>query len=92
VRSTTLAFLATLVIICTLGGYLLMNYWQRHVTATEAGFIYSFEPVLTSVLALFLPVWIFTWAGLNYANENLTARLLLGSGLVAVANVRLQRR
>ena len=85
-------FLATLVIVCTLGGYLFMNRWQRHVTATEAGLIYCVEPVLTSVLALFLPAWISTWTGINYTNETLTARLLIGGGLVTVANVLLQKR
>jgi len=85
-------FLAMLVILCTLGGYLFMNRWQRHVTATEAGLIYCVEPVLTSLLALFLPAWISTWAGINYTNETLTARLLIGGGLVTVANLLLQRR
>ena len=49
------SYLATLIIVCTLGGYLFMNCWQRDVTATEAGLIYCIEPVITSVLALFLP-------------------------------------
>jgi len=87
-----LTFLGTLVLICTLGGYLFMNRWQRDVTATEAGLIYCVEPVLTSCLALFLPTWISAWAGINYANETLTARLLLGGGLITLANVLLQKR
>jgi drug/metabolite transporter (DMT)-like permease len=86
------SFLAVLVIVCTLGGYLFMNRWQRHVTATEAGLIYCVEPVLTSLLALFLPAWISAWADIPYANETLTARLLIGGGLVTAANVLLQRR
>jgi drug/metabolite transporter (DMT)-like permease len=85
-------FLAVLVIVCTLGGYLFMNRWQRDVTATEAGLIYSVEPVVTSVLTLFLPGLISIWAGINYPNENLTARLLIGGGLVTAANVLLQKR
>lgn len=85
-------FLAMLVILCTIGGYLFMNRWQRYVTATEAGLIYCVEPVLTSLLALFLPALISTWAGINYTNETLTARLLIGGGLVTAANVLLQRR
>ncbi len=85
-------FLAVLVLVCTLGGYLFMNRWQRDVTATEAGLIYCVEPVLTSVLALFLPGWFSAWAGLNYANETLTTRLLIGGGLVTVANLLLQKR
>ncbi len=84
--------LAALVLICTMGGYLFMNRWQRDVTATEAGLIYCVEPVLASVLALFLPAWISAWAGIGYANETLTTQLLIGGGLVTVANVLLQRK
>ncbi|MFO1487222.1 MAG: DMT family transporter [Verrucomicrobiota bacterium] len=84
--------LALLVIVCTLGGYLFMNRWQRDVTATEAGFIYSVEPILTSLLALFVPGWISQWANLSYANEILTPRLLIGGMLVTVANLLLQKR
>ena len=88
----TWGILATLVVVCTLGGYLFMNRWQRDVTATEAGLIYCVEPVLTSVLALFLPAWISVWANINYGNETLTAHLLIGGGLVTAANLLLQKR
>jgi len=87
-----LSFLAALVIVCTLGGYLFMNRWQRDVTATEAGLIYCIEPVITSVLALFLPGLISVWTGIHYPNETLTARLLIGGGLVTAANVLLQKK
>jgi drug/metabolite transporter (DMT)-like permease len=69
-------FLATLVIVCTLGGYLFMNRWQRDVTATEAGLIYCVEPVITSLLALFLPGFISLWTGIHYPNETLTSACL----------------
>lgn len=82
--------LAVLVIICTLGGYLFMNRWQRDVTATEAGLIYCVEPVVTSLLALFLPGLISVWTGIHYPDETLTVRLLIGGGLVTAANVLLQ--
>lgn len=85
-------FMAVLVVICTLGGYLLMNRWQRFVTATEAGLIYSVEPVVASALSLFLPAWFSAWAGVAYANERCTARLFLGGGLITAANVLLQSR
>ena len=90
--SAAISFMAVLVLLCTLGGYLFMNRWQRDVPATEAGLIYSIEPVLTSVLTLFLPAWISVWAGINYSNEILTTRLLIGGGLVTVANVLLQKK
>jgi len=88
----SLGFLAALVVVCTLGGYLFMNRWQRDVTATEAGLIYCVEPVITSVLALFLPGLISLWTGIHYPNEMLTTRLLIGGGLVTAANVLLQKR
>ena len=87
-----LALLAALVLVSTLGGYLLMNRWQRAVTATEAGLIYCVEPVIASVLALFLPALFSVWAGINYGNEQLTVRLLIGGGFITVANIVLQRR
>ena len=88
----SLSFLAVLVLVCTLGGYLFMNRWQRDVTATEAGLIYCIEPIITSVLALFLPGLISIWTGINYPNETLTTRLFIGGGLVTGANVLLQKR
>ena len=54
--------------------------------------VYCIEPVLTSVLALFLPGLISIWTSINYANETLTVRLLIGGGLVTAANVLLQNR
>lgn len=87
-----IGFLVTLVVVCTLGGYLFMNRWQRDVTATEAGIIYCVEPVIASALALFLPAWISIWADISYSNETLTPRLLIGGGLITAANVLLQKR
>jgi drug/metabolite transporter (DMT)-like permease len=85
-------FLAALIVICTLGAYLLMNFWQPRVTATEAGLIYCVEPVIASTLALFLPALFSVWANLSYPNETLTTRLLIGGSLITVANVLLQKR
>lgn len=88
----TLGLLAVLLIFCTLGGYLLMNQWQRHVGATLAGLIYCAEPVCASAFALFLPAWFGAWAGMAYPNETLTRDLLTGGGLIFVANVLAQWR
>jgi len=84
--------LAMLVLVCSLGPFLLMNRWQRVVTATEAGLVYCAEPVVVSLLALFLPGWLSHAAGVDYANEHVTVRLLLGGGLITAANVLLQSR
>ena len=83
----TMGFMAILIFPCTFGAYLMMNHWQRHVPATHAGLIYCLEPVFTSLYALFLPGWFSAWAGIHYANETLTGTLLLGGGLITVANV-----
>lgn len=84
-----LAFLAVLVVVCTFGGYLLMNHWQPVVPATQAGLIYCAEPVFVSLLVLFLPGLLAVFAGVEYANEQLTWRLLLGGGLITAANALL---
>ena len=85
-------FMASLVFVCTLLGYTLMNRWQSRVSATEAGLIYCIEPVCASVLALFLPAWFSSWADIHYPNEQITTRLLVGGALVTAANVLLQSR
>ncbi len=85
-------YLAQLVGICTLGAFLLMNRWQRHVGAALAGLIYCCEPVVTSVLVLFLPGWFSAWTGIDYANEVLTRNLVIGGGLILAANVLAQWR
>jgi drug/metabolite transporter (DMT)-like permease len=81
---------AGLVLFCTLTAYGLMNVWQRHISATEAGLIYCIEPIAASAFALFLPQWLSRAAGVNYANEHITRELLLGGGLILAANVLIQ--
>ena len=84
--------LAVLVLVCGIAPFVLMNRWQPEVTATEAGLVYCAEPVLVSMLALFLPGWLAQWTGVDFPNERVTVRLLAGGGLVTVANVLLQSR
>lgn len=83
-------FLAVLVACCTVAAYLLMNAWQPRVSATQAGLIYCVEPLFASVLALFLPAWWSRLAGIEYANEILSTGLLVGGGLITVANALIQ--
>ena len=84
--------MALMIVVSTLAGYLIMNYWQKKVSATEAGLIYCIEPVCASGMALFLPAWFSSWAGINYPNEQITVHLLIGGTLVTTANVLLQSR
>jgi len=90
--ASAIGFLVLLIIVSTLGGYLLMNQWQKHVSATEAGLIYCAEPLFASCLCLFLPGLFGAWTGINYSNENLTERLLVGGGLITAANLWLQSK
>jgi drug/metabolite transporter (DMT)-like permease len=86
----TLTLLLT--VFCTLGSYILMNTWQPKITATEAGLIYCGEPLFASIMALFLPALFSAWIGFNYPNETLTWNLLIGGGLITLANILLQLR
>ncbi len=79
-----------LVVVCTLVTFLLANRWQPEVSATEAGLLYSTEPVFAAGLVLFIPGLISPWAGIEYPNERLTQNLLVGGGLILAANAALQ--
>ncbi|HEX4340014.1 MAG TPA: DMT family transporter [Polyangiaceae bacterium] len=81
--------LAVIVALPTLCSFTLMNRYQKHVTPSEAGIIYASEPVFASSLALFLPALLSAVARVEYGNEHISARLLIGGGLVVVANVLL---
>jgi len=88
--SSVLIMTTVLVLFCTVVAYGLMNIWQRHITATEAGLIYCLEPVAASAFALFLPAMLSRLAGIQYANEQITSELLLGGGLILAANILIQ--
>jgi drug/metabolite transporter (DMT)-like permease len=85
-----LVLTALLALFCTFGAFTLMNLWQRWVSSTEAGLIYTLEPVFTAVLALFLPAMFSALAGIDYANEVVTWRMIVGGLLVCGANVIIQ--
>ncbi len=72
---------------CTIFTFLIMNAWQRWVSATEAGLIYCIEPVIAAILSAFLPGWISRYAGIDYANEPLRWTLLIGGALIVGATV-----
>lgn len=81
-----------LTVFCTVGSFSIMNAWQPKITATEAGLIYCIEPIFGSIMACFLPAIFSAWAAINYTNETATWTLLVGGGLITVANVLLQVR
>jgi drug/metabolite transporter (DMT)-like permease len=83
---------ASLALFCSVGAYVLMNVWQPRVPATEAGLIYTIEPVFTAVYVLFLPVVLGRFVGESYPNEVVTVSLVAGGGLILGANVLMQWR
>jgi len=64
-----------------------MNTYQPLVTAVQAAVIYTMEPVFVSLWAFFLPGILSAICALTYANETLTIPILLGGGLILIANV-----
>jgi drug/metabolite transporter (DMT)-like permease len=86
------AFLLVLMLalFCSVGAYGLMNSWQPRVSATEAGLIYTTEPLFTAGFALFLPVLLGRLAGHAYPNESLTVSLVTGGSLILAANLLMQ--
>lgn len=87
---SVLTLIMILVLFCTMTAYMMMNRWQPHVTATEAGLLYGIEPVFASLFALFLPAYISQFTGLNYLNERLTLHLFVGGAIIVLANILLQ--
>jgi drug/metabolite transporter (DMT)-like permease len=81
---------AVLALVCSVGAYGLMVCWQPRVSATEAGLIYTSEPVFTAAFALFLPSLLARLVGHDYADETLTVSLLTGGSLILAANVLMQ--
>jgi drug/metabolite transporter (DMT)-like permease len=79
-----------LTIVCTIGAFSLMTRWQPLISETQAGLIYCIEPVFASMFALFLPAIISRFSAIDYPNERATVSLLIGGGLVTVANVLIQ--
>jgi drug/metabolite transporter (DMT)-like permease len=76
-----------LVLLCTVFNFLIMNAWQRCVSATEAGLIYCIEPVVATLISAFLPGWISRFGSISYPNETLTWSLLVGGGLIIGATI-----
>ncbi len=87
-----LGMIGALASFCSVGAYVIMNVWQRRVPATEAGLIYTSEPVFTAIYVTFLPALLGKLAGADYPNEKLTPVLLAGGGLIVAANVLMQWR
>jgi len=86
----TLGLLFVLCVPCTVLAFSWMNRFQPELSASEAGIVYGAEPLFASLLSLFLPSIFSALADIDYANEALGRELLMGGGLVVLANVLLQ--
>ena len=86
-RASVAVVSLSLMIVCSLVAFLLMNHWQPRVEATTAGIVYCAEPVFATVMALFLPETLGRFLGIEYPNEAFTNHLLLGGGLITLANI-----
>jgi drug/metabolite transporter (DMT)-like permease len=86
------AFLMVLMLalFCSVGAYGLMNSFQPRVAATEAGLIYTTEPLFTAGFAMFLPMLLGNLTGHHYPNETLTTSLVAGGALILAANLLMQ--
>ena len=70
-----------------------MNRWQPILSATEAGsLIFTLHRTHLPVRfwRFFFPPSFSIWAFINYPNENATWTLVLGGGLITVANILIQ--
>ncbi|HBJ36312.1 MAG TPA: hypothetical protein DDZ51_16485 [Planctomycetaceae bacterium] len=65
----------------------LMNTYQHYVSASQAGIIYTLEPVFASMAAMILPGLLSAAIGVDYANELLVMPMFIGGGLIVVANL-----
>lgn len=79
-----------LALFCSVGAYGIMNTWQPRVSATEAGLIYTIEPVFTAGFVTFLPALLTQLVGQAYPNQSLTLTLVGGGLLIVAANVLMQ--
>ena len=85
-----LVLISSLALFCSVGAYVIMNVWQPRVSATEAGLIYTIEPVFTAFYVLFLPAWLEKLIGSSYPNESISPAMLTGGGLILGANLLMQ--
>ena len=77
----------TLSILSSVVAFNLMNTYQHYVSASQAGIIYTLEPVFASIAAMILPGMLSVAIGVDYANEHLVMPMFIGGGLIIVANL-----
>lgn len=74
-------------IFCSVLAFNWMNSYQHYVSASQAGIIYTFEPVCASAAAMIMPGLLSRAFGVDYPNETLVLPMLLGGALIILANL-----
>ena len=82
-----LLLIGLLIGVCTVVTFPLANHWQPKVPAIQAGLLYCTEPVFTALVCLFLPSWLSKVAQIDYPDEQVDWRLLVGGGAILSANI-----
>lgn len=77
----------TLSVFSSVVAFNLMNTYQHYVSASQAGIIYTLEPVFASLAAMILPGILSSMIGVEYANERLVLPMFIGGGLIVLANL-----
>jgi drug/metabolite transporter (DMT)-like permease len=77
---------------CTFIAFSIMTRWQPSISSTEAGLLYCIEPIFASLFVLFLPGFLSRGLGLDYPDEHATWSLVVGGGLITVANIVVQMK
>jgi drug/metabolite transporter (DMT)-like permease len=84
---TFFSFLIVIGVFCSLISFGGMNKYQPYVTAVQASVLYTLEPVFASAWALILPGMISALTGIAYENEQWTVPLMIGGGMIVLANI-----
>ncbi len=74
----------------TIGPFVVMNHWQRFVTATEAGMLYCLGSVFAALAEIAVPGVLSRWTGIDYTNQPVTVTLAVGGAFILGANAILQ--
>lgn len=87
VKPTFWLLILALSVFSSVVAFNLMNTYQHYVSASQAGIIYTLEPVFASIAAMILPGLLSVAIGVDYANERLVMPMFIGGGLIIVANL-----
>ncbi len=79
--------IVTLSVLSSVLAFNWMNTYQHYVSASQAGIIYTLEPVFASAAAMVLPGLLTVWSAIEYKNEVLVWPMVIGGSLIVAANL-----